>query len=272
LIRIRSTAIGYDEGKRMSAAKHRKRTGVFFGLVFAISWTFWGLSAALPTFSGFLKIAGTFGPSLAALILVWQHPKTRRDLLARLVQWRFPAGVWLFSLALPVVGILLALVLTATHAPAPIWPDLIPLWMPLAIFAYILVFSVAGEELGWRGYALPLLIEAHGPQRASLFLGAVWAIWHAPLFFLPGDFHEAIPPGLFALQIVASSFIYTQLHLASCGSLIPAHLFHASFNASVGIFPVLPQARGGDPSALVAAVSVLCVVAALAAYAMRQKR
>src|SRR3546814_20952371 len=41
-----------------------------------------------------------------------------------------------------------------------------------------------GEELGWRGFALPRLLELMDARRASLLLGLVWAVWHLPAFFL----------------------------------------------------------------------------------------
>lgn len=207
-------------------------------------------------------VLGTFGPSVAALVLVWPDVSRRRALLHRLVRWRVPVWVHIYALGLLVFGILASLLAAHLYiSGGPIWPERMPVLVPVFVFAYVLVFSVAGEELGWRGYALPSLIERQGPVIASLSLGAVWALWHAPLFFLPGDFQGAIPPTLFAVQVVASSFIYTHLHFAGAGSLVPAHLFHASFNASVGVFPVLPQARDGDVTALAAAVAILCVVA-----------
>lgn len=244
----------------------------FFTLTFGLSWTFWALAALFLEAAAALKILATFGPALAALFLVWPDAARRRDLLHRLVRWRMPARVYVLALGLPVVGIMGAL--AAVHlvtGGGAIWPERMSILVPILVFTYVLIFSVAGEELGWRGVALPLLIERHGPVFASLSLGLVWALWHAPLFFLPGDFHGAIPPLLFALQIVASSFIYTHLHVAGHGSLIPAHLFHASFNTSVGLFPVLPQARDGDVAGLAAAVAVLCVVAAASAISLRRR-
>ena len=54
--------------------------------------------------------------------------------------------------------------------------------------ALLLVFSgPIGEEIGWRGFALPRLLEKYSALSASLILGSVWAIWHLPLI-LVGDF------------------------------------------------------------------------------------
>jgi membrane protease YdiL (CAAX protease family) len=243
----------------------------FYGLTFAMSWTFWGLAGFLPVAAPALKIAGAFGPALAALLLVWPDAALRRALLGRLLRWRLPAWVHAYALALPVVGILAALsAVRLMTGSGEIWPEPMPLHLPLLVFIHVLVFSIAGEELGWRGFALPGLVARQGTILASLSLGAVWAFWHAPLFLLPGVFDGAIPPLLFAVQSVASSFTYTHLHLAGGDLLIPAHLFHGSFNTSVGLLPVLPQARAGDVTALAAAVGGLCVVAGATTVLLRR--
>src|SRR5690606_23948229 len=41
-----------------------------------------------------------------------------------------------------------------------------------------------GEELGWRGYALPGLLGLTDARVAAIVLGVVWAVWHLPAFFL----------------------------------------------------------------------------------------
>jgi len=43
-----------------------------------------------------------------------------------------------------------------------------------------------GEETGWRGFALPRLLELMSPLAAALVLGAIWVVWHAPAFFVSG--------------------------------------------------------------------------------------
>lgn len=245
----------------------------FIALAFAISWILWGLSAVIPALSTVLRILGTFGPACAALILVWPDGSRRTRLLQRLLQWRLSGWTYAYALLLPVVGIAAALAVTAViGVDGPVWPPAMPVFIPVIVFFYVLIFSVAGEELGWRGFALPALLERFGPVAASLLLGAIWAIWHAPLFMLPGSFHADIPPLLFGIQIIASSLIYKHLHLATEGSLVPAHLFHASFNANVGLWPVLPVARDGDATALTIAVVLLCLVAVGAAIAIRRRR
>jgi membrane protease YdiL (CAAX protease family) len=46
--------------------------------------------------------------------------------------------------------------------------------------------SVSCEEPGWRGFALPRLIERLGANVGTVILGIAWALWHRPLFVVFG--------------------------------------------------------------------------------------
>ncbi|ASC70097.1 hypothetical protein XM38_010270 [Halomicronema hongdechloris C2206] len=40
------------------------------------------------------------------------------------------------------------------------------------------------EEIGWRGFALPMLQQQYSGFRASIILGFLWALWHVPVIVL----------------------------------------------------------------------------------------
>jgi membrane protease YdiL (CAAX protease family) len=57
---------------------------------------------------------------------------------------------------------------------------------PVPFFISMLIAGPLAEEPGWRGTAYPRLLASMSRLQAGLLLGVVWAIWHLPLFFIPG--------------------------------------------------------------------------------------
>ena len=60
----------------------------------------------------------------------------------------------------------------------------LPEWGVVFVWLMFIVVNGLGEEIGWRGYAFPMLRRRHGTLAASLLLVPIWAGWHLPLFFL----------------------------------------------------------------------------------------
>jgi hypothetical protein len=60
---------------------------------------------------------------------------------------------------------------------------------PAAILPLLLVNITSGpmgEELGWRAYALNEIGKKRSPLGASLIVGALWGLWHFPLWLVSG--------------------------------------------------------------------------------------
>jgi membrane protease YdiL (CAAX protease family) len=99
--------------------------------------------------------------------------------------------------------------------------------------AITLFVLVVGEELGWRGFALPRLQERYGGLRASLILGVLWAGWHLPNQFIPGLEFYGYGFGAFALYVVAMTVLFTWLASQTHGSVLLAWLFHGAINTLI---------------------------------------
>ncbi|MBV2366896.1 CPBP family intramembrane glutamic endopeptidase [Streptomonospora nanhaiensis] len=112
----------------------------------------------------------------------------------------------------------------------------------LGVLAYTLLAGPLAEEFGWRGYVQPRLRTVYGRLRTALLLGAAWALWHLPLFFLNGTGqHETglltVEGALFFVTLLPLSYImlFAFEHLE--GGVWSAVLVHAAWNAADALVP-----------------------------------
>jgi len=125
-----------------------------------------------------------------------------------------------------------------------------PLYFMLAAtIGSTILFGQAGEEIGWRGYALPRLAGRFGLASASVVLGIIWAAWHLPLFFLPGTDTTGQSFPLYLLAVTALSVAIAWLYARTNGSLLLTMLMHAAVNNTKNIVPSVDQ-NATNPFAL----------------------
>lgn len=98
---------------------------------------------------------------------------------------------------------------------------------PLLLFIF---FFAAGEEIGWRGYVLPRLLQSHSPLISSLLLGIPWAVLHYALM-LPGEMLAGTPPLAHSLFILSISVLLTWTYLHSNRNLLAVTFLHSLINA-----------------------------------------
>jgi uncharacterized protein len=240
-------------------------------VVIAFGWT-WSLLWVGATFTltpawlgTAILIAAAFGPSLAGVttVALFDGLAGLKRWLKRCLFWRVGWGWYALAAFVPLSMMALALALYAASGGAvPPSPAVGNLWLSVLIFGQILVLGgPLGEEFGWRGYALPLLTQRIGWRWASLIVGGVWALWHLPLFFIPGMAQANMPMALFMASSVALSVIFARLSVNTRFSVLPAIVLHWSINAWSWAIPVTPQGGVMLPYYLV--MGVLFAVAIL---------
>jgi len=89
---------------------------------------------------------------------------------------------------------------------------------PALLAARTLLGGGLGEELGWRGFALPVLERRWSPLIAGLLIGLVWLVWHIPAYLLDPASQE-MSFAVFGAFVLASSVVLTYVHDASGGGL-----------------------------------------------------
>ncbi len=218
----------------------------YFSFTYALSWISWiaagallrGSTGAARALAEALLLLGTFAPALVALLLTQQAGgrTATRALLDRVFMWRVDARWYLFAVGyMPAIKLLVALVHRAATGAWPRFGQ--EAWYVMAVAILFSTWVQAGEEIGWRGYALTHLGEHFTVARASLIVGVIWACWHLPLFFLPGadKFGQSFP--LYLLQVSALSVAIAWLYWRTGGSLLLVMLMHAAINNTKDIVP-----------------------------------
>jgi uncharacterized protein len=210
---------------------------VFFVLAFVLTWVVWVPRAAgLPM--GVVGQLWTWVPAVAAVLaaaLTGGRADVRR-LLARLLRWR--VGWWWYALVILGPAAFAAVVGGVYVLLGGSWTTAFPAatlgLASLALFLVVLTLTDGvGEELAWRGFALPRLLERHSALVASVVLGVLWGLWHLPLVFTEGMALFGQPIWLLLADIVAKSILFTWVFLRTQGSVLIAALLHGATNLVV---------------------------------------
>lgn len=194
-------------------------------VLFAVSA--WAPGASQPLDTYLSRVLVVYGPGLAALLLAWitRGGEGCFKLIARLLpKWAelpWAMGILIVgglssSFALLLTGVELRELLSVVRANAML--------LLIHFVLQILIVSV-GEELGWRGWLLPRLLERTDRLRATLLLALLWGVWHGPLLF--SGFTTTV---MFLFGVAGLSVLFTWLWAATCQRLFLVVVAHATVN------------------------------------------
>lgn len=246
----------------------RYQIPLFFALAYALSWIVWGsviaqqhhlLAFHIPANLAF------FGVGAAAFIVagLTGGVAAMRDLVRRMLRWRVSVRWYLVALALPIVLPLLAVGIFRLFGGTVQLSSAVSPVAAAGYLAFQTAFFLITEETAWRGFALPRLQARYSALTASVILGALWGIWHTPLFLTAGSAQASYPYVGFILFAIAQSVLFTWIYNNSGGSVLVAAIFHALtdgflvFTGAVTSGPALFWLAAGI--AAIAAVAVIVV-------------
>jgi CAAX protease family protein len=217
----------------------------FFLFTYLASWILFSAAGSIAGTTGrmsglaaILGLLGTFVPAFVALALTARVEGRAglRALLLRTIQGRVAVRWYVFAIGyMAAIKIAAALVQRVTTGAWPAFGR-----ESLLVMAVAIVLSTpvqAGEEIGWRGYALGRLAAYFGLGGASVVLGVLWGCWHLPLFFIPAsnNFGQSFP--VYLVQVTALSVAIAWLYWRTNGSLLLTMLMHAAINNTRNIVP-----------------------------------
>lgn len=174
----------------------------------------------------------TFLPAVIAILLVYFL--TKRWSFGDFSYTKLDIRYLLLGLLIPVILYAVNLTLMTRafsykFKPAIQWKKILP-GIPVTIL--VLIFFVAGEEIGWRGFLQTPLIDQFGKVGGVILLGIIWGIWHAPIALRGHNLNSHFWAEAFVLypfMCVCYSFPLAYLTIQS-GSIWPALIFHATNN------------------------------------------
>ena len=212
---------------------------LFFVLTFLITWSFLIPWARRPQpRAGFPLIPAGYGPFLAAVIVIWIS-KGRTELrhwLGKIFRLRIPVILYLagaFFLPFLIGGLQYGLYRVLGGEPD--FSTANPWIVYVADLAAVFLLYGGNEEPGWRGFALPALLERFHPLLASLVLGVIHSAWHLPMM---NAYDTTF--GWFLFNAIPMTVIFNWFYLKSRGSVIPVMLLHAGTNA-IGNYILTPM-------------------------------
>jgi membrane protease YdiL (CAAX protease family) len=201
-----------------------------------------------------------FVPAIAAfLVTAWTTGRAGLvDLIARMVRWRFPLRWWAVTVS-PLAFLAVALIVQSVVGDLPAPRDYgryteLPSMSVFVVVMLAVVLNGFGEEIGWRGFAVPALIPRFGPLGAALVITPVWALWHLPYFFLLESYESfnAFTIVGFLIGLAYGSVVLTWLYLGTGGSILAVAIWHGLFN--------MATATAGATNIIASTVSALVIV------------
>jgi membrane protease YdiL (CAAX protease family) len=242
-----TTTVQPATGSLLTRLLRRHPLVAFFLLTLGLTWPFMIADALrshgfLPAGAQvYLLLGQAYGPTWAALIVTGATTGKAgiRALLRRLLVWRM--GIQWYAVAIFGTAFLFYAPIKLHElfgGTPPTWPPLSMGLIPTVVLSFVVRGLVNGEEIGWRGFALPQLQARHSALSASLMVGAMWALFHLPLFFTRDNSFSATNPFMFLASMLAMSVLFTWVYNNTGGSLLLAYLLHASVNTWSEIVPI----------------------------------
>ena len=250
----------------LSAFIRRHPVATYFVMTFTISWGgallavagaegMRGTTPASDARFPYALIAMLAGPSISGIVmtaLVYGRGGLR-DFASRLLVWRLDAR-WYAALLIAPAALAAALVALSVVSPAFL-PGIVTSNDKLSLLLIsVAVGASAGvfEELGWTGFAIPILRRSRGTVATGLIVGVFWSAWHlfpniwaarAAAGDLPMSIHmTGIIVGIFIGYLTAFRIVMVWVYDAT-ESILTGVLMHVSI--TFGLLALNPLGISG---------------------------
>lgn len=251
--------------------KKKYKLTFFIVIVFLTTWIPWIIASQVTegvdsVVYKILIATGGIAPTLTALIVLFKyHSKEfRKNYWSRVFSFKFfkYRSSWLILLPLlyaPTAILISIFFFNGSWNQFHLTVSLLG-FLPFMIFT--LFFGPVPEELGWRGYLLDAIHERKSLLKSAIFMGIIWAVWHIPLFFIPGyPLQERSSSLLFLfvyfIDIFLISIIMTYIYYKTDRIILTAILFHFVSNF---IGTIIEMETNTESIQLILLVVICCIL------------
>lgn len=223
----------YQEGAKLNRSLDRSRIWLPYVLGTMISSYIlgWGIVignqfgmlqfGSIPMMTMWLLYANT-PPIIAIFLILSSKQRTFKELLKELFALKQPLRYYAIAILLPILSSVIPLFQGQASIIAPLYLPLV-MWPMNAFFGGL-------EEVGWRYIFQPALEQKMSFTLATIITGAIWAVWHLPLFFVEGVNQYTMNFWSFAIWVMGLAFALAVLYRLS-KSIWLCILFHSLINA-----------------------------------------
>jgi len=187
-----------------------------------------------------LSFIGVLGSIMAATVCAFIFASSVTSInvnIRKISTVNAPVRWWYLALFLPALFYLLGyLFLWVTEQEFNFFldPDLtLSSWAFYSVRSvlFTLLIVAVGEEVGWRGWMLPRLLQQYNPLKSSIILGVVWGGWHFPLFI--NGFYTHSPESIVGYLLIGPVYaiLYTWFYIRTGGNLLLVIVLHTMMNS-----------------------------------------
>ncbi|MGF9827771.1 CPBP family intramembrane glutamic endopeptidase [Bacillus anthracis] len=213
------------------------------------TWTLWGLLISLirlniTTFGTplamILFVFGGIMPAIIAISLKKKYGSQEefRSFIENIVNPKHHFAWYILIIILAFISCYLPTIFGGATVQKPLY---------VALLSFPIMIVGGGlEEIGWRGFLQPALQKRFSVFLSTVIVSGIWAIWHWPLWFIPGTNQTQRDFIAFIITTMAVSFLLTTIFNAT-KSIFMCLIFHALLNSFWSVYvpndkvlPVIP--------------------------------
>jgi membrane protease YdiL (CAAX protease family) len=195
----------------------------------------------LPVLTPLIIIIGAFGPTIGVCysLFTLNGKESIKEYFKSFLSLKFGWKAWLSIFLILGIPAFLAWIIPEFFGQVR-FPSYLPNPFLFPIYLIFCMFLGGGqEEIGWRGYIMPYLEKKYGIIISPFIFGIIWAIWHIPLWFIPGSTQVYMNFFGFILMTIGYSYIFEWIIKISGKRLLSGLVSHGTANAFSALFPFL---------------------------------